>query len=124
MDRRQDEVVFVEKGRDSSVARGIRRIEGELGQEALTGREPRRDLLQLVQVSPAALCIRMKSLEVGLVPGPHVTEVGRPACLGRSQSGLSDILCAGPVDHHAVTNLPSKMMANWVLASHHSRGGI
>ena len=30
----------------------------------------------------------------------------------------------GRVDHHAVTNLPSNMMANWVLASHHSRGGI
>ena len=30
----------------------------------------------------------------------------------------------GRVDHHAVTNLSSNMMANWVFASHHSRGGI
>jgi len=30
----------------------------------------------------------------------------------------------GPVDHHAATNLSSNTMANWVLASHHSRGGI
>ena len=28
------------------------------------------------------------------------------------------------VAHHALTNLSSNMMANWVFASHHSRGGI
>ena len=28
----------------------------------------------------------------------------------------------GRVDHHAMTNLSSNMMANWVLAWHHSRG--
>ena len=38
--------------------------------------------------------------------------------------GVSGILGAGPVSHHALTNLSSNMMANWVLASHHSRGGI
>ena len=37
---------------------------------------------------------------------------------------LSEILCAGPVDHHARTNLSSNMMANWVFASPHSRGDI
>jgi len=49
------------------------------------------------------------------------------ALLRQSRSltpGLSEISGAGPVDHHAVTNLSSKMMANWVLAPHHSRGGI
>ena len=30
----------------------------------------------------------------------------------------------GQVDHHTTTNLSSNMMANWVFASHHSRGGI
>jgi Homeodomain-like domain len=30
----------------------------------------------------------------------------------------------GRFTHHALTNLSSKMIANWVLASHHSRGGI
>jgi hypothetical protein len=39
-------------------------------------------------------------------------------------AGLSGILCAGPVDHHARTNLSSNMMANWVFASPHSRGDI
>jgi hypothetical protein len=41
-----------------------------------------------------------------------------------TQLGLSGILCAGPVDHHARTNLSSNMMANWVFASPHSRGDI
>ena len=40
------------------------------------------------------------------------------------RGGLSGILCARPVDHHALTNLSWNMMANWVFASHHSRGGI
>ena len=40
------------------------------------------------------------------------------------QAGLSDILCVGPFDHHAVTNRASNMMANCVFASDHSRGGI
>ena len=43
---------------------------------------------------------------------------------GREPPGLSDILCVGPVDHHAVTNRASNMMANCVFASDHSRGGI
>jgi hypothetical protein len=30
----------------------------------------------------------------------------------------------GRVSHYALTNLSSNMMANWVLAAHHSRGGI
>ena len=30
----------------------------------------------------------------------------------------------GGFSHHALTNLLLNMMANWVLASHHSRGGI
>jgi hypothetical protein len=30
----------------------------------------------------------------------------------------------GRFSHHALTHLSSNMMANWVLASHHSRGGI
>ena len=44
--------------------------------------------------------------------------------VGVVSSGLSGILCAGPVDHHARTNLSSNMMANWVFASPHSRGDI
>jgi hypothetical protein len=46
------------------VARGVRRIESKLCQEAFTGREPGRDLLQLVQVGAADLCVGMKPLKV------------------------------------------------------------
>jgi hypothetical protein len=41
--------------------------------------------------------------------------VFRPGIVGfvaNSLEGLSEILCAGPVDHHVVTNLSSNMMAN------------
>lgn len=43
---------------------------------------------------------------------------------GRGWLGLSGILCAGPVDNHALGKRPSNMIANWFFASHHSRGGI
>ena len=38
--------------------------------------------------------------------------------------GLSEILCAGPGFHQVLTKRSPNMMANWVLASAHSRGGI
>ena len=37
---------------------------------------------------------------------------------------VRNLVCGARVDHHALTNLSSNMMANWVFASHHSRGGI
>ena len=39
-------------------------------------------------------------------------------------AGLSEILCAGPGFHQVLTKRSPNMMANWVLASAHSRGGI
>lgn len=55
----------------------------------------------------------------------EVKELRREAsALKEVVAGLSGILCAGPVDHHARTNLSSNMMANWVFASPHSRGDI
>src|SRR5215207_3447671 len=44
--------------------------------------------------------------------------------LRREEGERRHVLCAGPVDHHARTNLSSNMMANWVFASPHSRGDI
>ena len=35
-----------------------------------------------------------------------------------------DSCVRGRFTHHDLTNLSSNMIANWVLASHHSRGGI
>ena len=40
------------------------------------------------------------------------------------RAGLSEILCAGPGFHQVLTKRSPNMMANWVLASAHSRGGI
>ena len=43
---------------------------------------------------------------------------------GAARGGLSEILCAGPGFHQVLTKRSPNMMANWVLASAHSRGGI
>ena len=46
---------------------------------------------------------------------------------GRKYPAIGDCqeFCVwGRDDHHALTNRSSNMMANWVFASHHSRGGI
>ena len=43
---------------------------------------------------------------------------------GQRKWGLSEILCAGPGFHQVLTKRSPNMMANWVLASAHSRGGI
>ena len=42
----------------------------------------------------------------------------------RAGVGVSGILCAGPGFHQVLTKRSSNMMANWVFASAHSRGGI
>src|SRR5208282_492761 len=49
-----------------------------------------------------------------------VQDEHRPCAFGDCQESC----VRGQVSHHALTNLSSNMMANWVLASHHSRGGI
>jgi hypothetical protein len=61
------------------------------------------------------------SVEIFVVSHGYHTGLALPRGAVR---GLSGILCAGPVDHHARTNLSSNMMANWVFASPHSRGDI
>jgi hypothetical protein len=73
------------------------------------------------QHGPAAVAV----LDVGRVRLQHQgTTVGVDEGVALSALGLSGILCAGPVDHHARMNLSSNMMANWVFASPHSRGDI
>ncbi len=67
------------------------------------------------------------SLTIGsLLEGAIVSSVMyRPRCVRVDpDAGTVRNLCAGPVEHHAVANLSSNKMANWVLASHHSRGGV
>jgi len=66
--------------------------------------------------------LRLVRLHDEQVVALSVTHMAADLALG--EEGLSGILCAGPVDHHARMNLSSNMMANWVFASPHSRGDI
>lgn len=56
--------------------------------------------------------------QIGRVVYEALLSVGVP------KEGLSEILCAGPGFHQVLTKRSPNMMANWVLASAHSRGGI
>ncbi len=105
-------------------------------------RAKRADRIKLVFWDGTGVCLFAKRLEDGEFRWPKIED--GVMCLSTAQfsallegldwkrvraketpaPGVSEILCGGRVDHHAVTNLSSNMMANWVLASHHSRGGI
>ena len=50
MDGGEDQVILIEQRHTRLIARGIRRIEGEVGQKARPRRVARRDLLELQQV--------------------------------------------------------------------------
>src|SRR5271167_3274693 len=67
---------------------------------------------------------READLEWLMIDSTIVRAHQHAAGASRQKGGVSGILCAGAVSHHALTNLSSNMMANWVLASHHSRVGI
>jgi hypothetical protein len=87
-----------------------------------SGKSAELAALTLRHAIPAVSPYREFARAGGLMSyGVNITQLYR---LVGVHGGLSGISCAGPVDHYAVTNLPSKMTANWVLASHHSRGGI
>src|SRR6187431_78742 len=73
-----------------------------------------------------AMQLRLVRLHDEQVVALSVTHMAADLALGedRIAGGLSGILCAGPVDHHARMNLSSNMMANWVFASPHSWAGV
>ncbi len=98
------------------------------------GGEQRRRAMALVVVAAAgerapALELEgalrpLERLDVRLLVDREYEGAVRRVEIEADDLGLSGILCAGPVDHHARTNLSSNMMANWVFASPHSRGDI
>jgi hypothetical protein len=59
-----------------------------------------------------------------LEPLPKLLTANPTAVRCAVVAGLSEILCAGPGFHQVLTKRSPNMMANWVLASAHSRGGI
>ena len=79
----------------------------------------RGNLLKVIWHDGQGACLFTKRLERGRFLWPSAADGAVTI-----SPGLSGILCAGPVDHHARTNLSSNMMANWVFASPHSRGDI
>src|SRR5271165_363856 len=66
------------------------------------------------------------SFNSGAYLGSHstVSQCVRADSAARESRDCQESCVRGQVSHHALTNLSSNMMANWVLASHHSRGGI
>jgi len=98
-----------------------------------------RDKTRPSRIKPlgAEAAERVVALTLGEPPGEttHWTGALMAKAAGLSLSSVQRIWRAhgrdcqescvrGRVDHHALTNLSSNMMANWVFASHHSRGGI
>src|SRR5437868_8821809 len=60
------------------IAGGLRRVERELGEEALPGRVVRPDLLELLEILSTHLCMIMKALEVRLIPASDQAELSLP----------------------------------------------
>lgn len=90
------------------------------------GRAYSMDLRERVvaAVAQEGLSRRQAAARFGVSDSTAINWLKRVATTGSVAPGLSGILCAGPVDHHARMNLSSNMMANWVFASPHSRGDI
>ena len=79
VDGREDQIVLIEQRHAGLVARGVGRIERQLGQEALARGIARGDLLELEQVGLARRRILVDAVEMRLVPAPCLLDFGRPA---------------------------------------------
>ena len=78
MDRRQDQVVVVQRRRSRLGAGGVRRIERELGQEALARDVGGSDRRELREVAGARRRVVVEALELRLVPVGDEVELRRP----------------------------------------------
>ena len=81
MDRREDQIILVEKRRAGLVAGRVRRVERQFGEEALARRIARGDLFELQQIGSARAGILVDALEMRLVPAARTFEFGGPAGL-------------------------------------------
>ncbi len=87
MDGREDQVVLVLQRHARPAARGLRRVEHQLGQEGLGRGIAGGDLLDLHQVGAARLGVLVQAVQMRLVPAPGQSQSGRPVRLGCHRSG-------------------------------------
>ena len=78
VDGGEDQVVLVEVRRAGLVAGRVRRVEGEVGEEALAGGIGLGDALELDEVGGAHRGIVMEPFEVRLVPEADTLDLGGP----------------------------------------------
>jgi hypothetical protein len=86
MDRGQDQIILVAKRHARLIARGVRGVEGQFGEEALPRRVARRDLFELKQVGQARRRIFVNALEMRLIPVARPFDFGGPAGHARAQA--------------------------------------
>ena len=79
MDGRQDQIILVLQRRAGFVAGGVRRIEGQLGEEALARGIASGDLLQLHEIGATRCGVLVHAFEVRVVPVAGVGDLRRPA---------------------------------------------
>jgi hypothetical protein len=78
----------------------------------------------LSAVATASAQAKVKIGVLGDMSGPYADFGGHGSVEAVKLGDCQEFCVWGRVDHHALTNRSSNMMANWVFASHHSRGGI
>ena len=79
MDGRENQIILVEQRHAGLVAGRVRRIERELGEEALAARISLRDLHELDEIGLADHGVLVNALEMRLVPAAHQLDLGGPA---------------------------------------------
>ena len=83
MHRGQYQVVLVLVRRRALVSTGLGRIQGQLGQEALTAAKARRKAVEVLEICRAYRRIAVQPLELRRVPLPQARELAGPLLLGR-----------------------------------------
>jgi hypothetical protein len=78
VDRRQDQIVFVEQRPARLRATRIRRVEGQFGQETPATGIPEGDLLEVVEISRAGSGIIVEAIEKRLIPVAHKPDLSLP----------------------------------------------
>src|SRR5271166_2997050 len=86
MDGGKDQIVLVEVRRASLIAGRIRRIERQLGQEALTRGIAGRDLFELQKVGLPDGGVVVDAVEMGLVPAARLRDLRWPSGLAGAKA--------------------------------------